>query len=89
MTHGGAGRGRKEGCPLLSHLNLGMLNPSGTGAVQDLGYCCSPGFLSPLPGCLWGQEGSTPSFASRKGEESWPQGLSLQLKAAQHSAQWF
>lgn len=64
-THSGAG-GRRD--VLCSPTWIwGCWTRKAHGAVQDLGHCCSPGLLFPLPGCLWVQEGSALSFASRKG----------------------
>lgn len=64
-THSGAG-GRRD--VLCSPTWIwGCWTQKAHGAVQDLGHCCSPGLLFPLPGCLWVQEGSALSFASRKG----------------------
>lgn len=80
-TAGGAGGGREEGCPLLSHPNLGMLQKAAQpewhmerGAARDTGLCCSPVFLFPCPlGASECRRALPRALPPGSGEESWPE----------------
>lgn len=87
MTHSGAGGWREEGCPLLSHLNLGILNTNAepTGLCRTLSVAVPQGFSFLSLGASGCRRAVPPALPPERGEKSWPKHLSLQLKAAGHS----
>lgn len=86
-THSGAGEWREEGCSLLSHLDLGMLNINAepTGLCGTLGIAAPQGFSSLSLGASGCRRAVPPALPPERGEENWPKPLSLQLKVTGHS----